>query len=157
MVAEAERQVSLRIARDVELGRGRAPLPFVALGRAEDRDYVSIGGESVAGDVDVAGQRLPANTHVVAILGSANRDERHWGPTAAQFDVTRNPQGHLAFGFGNHFCLGAALARLEASIALEAMLDELLRRERSEPRVEHIDSFMIRGPKRYLLRRAEPA
>ena len=105
-------------------------------------------------DVEVAGQRLPANTHVVAILGSANRDERHWGPTAAQFDVTRNPQGHLAFGFGNHFCLGAALARLEARIALEALLDELPRRERSEARVEHIDSFLIRGPKRLLLRLA---
>ena len=72
-------------------------------------------------DVEVAGQRLPANAHVVAILGSANRDERHWGPTAEQFDVTRNPQGHLAFGFGNHFCLGASLARLEARIALEAL------------------------------------
>jgi cytochrome P450 len=105
-------------------------------------------------DVEVAGQRVPANTHVIAILGSANRDERHWGPTAAEFDVTRNPQGHLAFGFGNHFCLGAALARLEARIALEALLDELPRRERSEPRVEHIDSFMIRGPKRFLLRLA---
>ena len=105
-------------------------------------------------DVDVAGQRVPANTHVVAILGSANRDERHWGPTAAEFDVTRNAQGHLAFGFGTHFCLGAALARLEARIALEAMLDELLRRERSEPRVEHIDSFLSRGPKRFLLRLA---
>jgi cytochrome P450 len=105
-------------------------------------------------DVEVAGQWLPANTHVIAILGSANRDERHWGPTAAQFDVTRNPQGHLAFGFGNHFCLGASLARLEALIALEALLDELPRRERSESRVEHIDSFMIRGPKRFLLRLA---
>ena len=105
-------------------------------------------------DVDVAGQRLPANTHVLAILGSANRDERHWGPSAARFDVTRNPQGHLGFGFGNHFCLGAALARLEARIVLEALLDELPRRERSEPRVEHIDSFMIHGPKRLLLRRA---
>jgi len=105
-------------------------------------------------DVEIAGQRLPANTHVVGILGSANRDERQWGPTAAQFDVTRNPQGHLAFGFGNHCCLGAALARLEARIALEALLDELPRRERSEPRVEHIDSFLIRGPKRFLLRLA---
>src|SRR5262245_49571335 len=105
-------------------------------------------------DVAVGGRRLPANTHVVAILGSANRDERHWGPTAEQFDVTRNPQGHLAFGLGNHFCLGASLARLEARIALEALLDELPRRERSEPRVEHIDSFLIRGPKRFLLRRA---
>jgi cytochrome P450 len=105
-------------------------------------------------DVEIAGQRLPANTHVLAILGSANRDERHWGPTAARFDVTRNPQGHLAFGFGNHFCLGAALARLEARIVLEALLDELPRRERVEPRVEHIDSFLIRGPKRFLLRLA---
>jgi cytochrome P450 len=105
-------------------------------------------------DVEVADQQLPANTHVVAILGSANRDERHWGPTAPEFDVTRNPQGHLAFGFGNHFCLGAALARLEARIVLEALLDELPRRERSEARVEHIDSFLIRGPKRLLLRLA---
>ena len=105
-------------------------------------------------DVEIAGQRLPANSHVAAMLGSANRDERHWGPTAAQFDVTRNPQGHLAFGFGNHFCLGAALARLEARVALEALLDELLRRERSEARVEYIDSFLIRGPKRFRLRLA---
>src|SRR5215472_11437884 len=103
-------------------------------------------------DVEIAGQQVPANAHVVAILGSANRDERHWGPTAAQFDVTRNPQGHVAFGFGNHFCLGAALARLEAHVVLEALLDELPRRERSEARVEHIDSFLIRGPKRFLLR-----
>ena len=106
-------------------------------------------------DVDVGGQRIPANTHVVAIIGSANRDERHWGPTAEEFDVTRNPQGHLAFGFGNHFCLGAALARLEARLALEALLDELPRRERSEPCLEHIDSSLIRGPKRFMLRRLE--
>jgi cytochrome P450 len=105
-------------------------------------------------DVEVGGQQLPGNTHVVAIIGSANRDERHWGPTAEQFDVTRNPQGHLAFGFGNHFCLGASLARLEARIALEALLEELPRRVRIEPNVEHIDSFLIRGPKRLLLRLA---
>src|SRR5262245_2110383 len=43
VVAEAERQVSLRIARDVELGRGRAPMPFVAVGGAEDRDHMGIG------------------------------------------------------------------------------------------------------------------
>ena len=105
-------------------------------------------------DIEVAGRRLPANAHVLAMIGSANRDERHWGPTAAQFDVARNPQGHLAFGLGNHFCLGASLARLEARIALEALLDALPRRECSEPRLEHIDSYLIRGPKRFLLRRA---
>ena len=105
-------------------------------------------------DTELAGIAIPGGPTVILMLGSANRDERHWGSTAAQFDVGRNPQGHLAFGFGNHFCLGAALARLEARIALEALLDELPRRERSEPRVEHIDSFLIRGPKRFLLRRA---
>src|SRR5499425_144627 len=105
-------------------------------------------------DVEIGGQRIPANAHVVAIVGSANRDERHWGPSAAQFDVARNPQGHLSFGLGNHFCLGASLARLEARVALEALLDELPRRERSEPRVEHIDSFLVRGPRRLVLRRA---
>lgn len=104
-------------------------------------------------DVEIAGRRIPANTHVVALLGSANRDERHWGPSAAQFDVGRNPQGHLAFGLGNHFCLGASLARLEARVALEALLDELPRRVRSEPRLEYVDSFLVRGPRCLALRR----
>ena len=57
-------------------------------------------------EVEVAGRHLPADAYVVAIVGSANRDERRWGPRAEEFDVTRNPQGHLSFGFGNHFCLG---------------------------------------------------
>jgi cytochrome P450 len=105
-------------------------------------------------DVAIAGQNIPANTHVVAIVGSANRDERHWGPSAAEFDVARNPQGHLAFGLGNHFCLGAALARLEARVALEELLDELPRRVQSEPRLEYVDSFLVRGPRRLTLRRA---
>ena len=104
-------------------------------------------------DVEIAGQRIPANTHVVALLGSANRDERHWGPSAAEFDVARNPQGHLAFGLGNHFCLGASLARLEARVALEALLDELPTRMRSEPNLEYVDSFLVRGPRRLTLRR----
>ena len=55
VVAEAERQVSLRIAGDVELCRGRAPVPFVAVGRAEDRDHVGVGGHSLAGELDVGG------------------------------------------------------------------------------------------------------
>jgi cytochrome P450 len=74
-------------------------------------------------DVEIAGHRIPADRHVVVLIGSANRDERQWGPTAASFDVTRNPQGHLAFGFGTHFCLGAALARLEARVASESSLE----------------------------------
>jgi cytochrome P450 len=105
-------------------------------------------------DVELSGGWIPAGSHVVALLASANRDERQWGPTAADFDVARNPQGHLGFGFGIHFCLGASLARLEARVALEALVEELPRLERSEPRLEFVDSYLVRGPRRLPLRRA---
>jgi cytochrome P450 len=105
-------------------------------------------------DVELHGQRIPAGAGVVALLGSADRDEREWGPTAAAFDVARNPQSHLGFGFGTHFCLGASLARLEARVALESLLDELPHLERCEPRVEYVDSFLVRGPRALPLRRA---
>jgi cytochrome P450 len=105
-------------------------------------------------DVELAGGRIPADSIVVVLLGSANRDERRWGPTATEFRVDRDPQGHVAFGFGNHFCLGASLARLEARAALEALLDELPALRRGEPAVEYVDSFLVRGPRRLPLLRA---
>ncbi len=105
-------------------------------------------------DVEIAGGRIPANAHVIALIGSANRDERVFGPTAAAFDVSRENPGHLAFGFGNHFCLGAALARLEGRIALGALLDELPNFEPRDASVEFIDSFLVRGPQSLPLRRA---
>lgn len=105
-------------------------------------------------DVDLAGGRILANAYVIALIGSANRDERNFGPTAAAFDVTRESQGHLAFGLGNHFCLGAALARLEGQIALGALLDELPRLEPRDAHVNFIDSFLVRGPQSLSMRRA---
>jgi len=105
-------------------------------------------------DVELAGGRIPGNSHVILLIGSANRDERQWGPTAAQFDVRRDTSGHIAFGLGNHFCLGAALARLEACVALEALLEELPRLESNGARVQYIDSFVVRGPQSLVLRRA---
>jgi len=54
---------------------------------------------------------------------SANRDEAVFGRTAGTFDIGRSPNPQLAFGFGGHFCLGAALARLEVRVILEEMLD----------------------------------
>ena len=105
-------------------------------------------------DVEIAGGRIPANSYVIALIGSANRDERTFGPTAGAFDVTRESQGHLAFGLGNHFCLGASLARLEAQVALGALLDELPQLEARDARVEFIDSFLVRGPQSLALRRA---
>lgn len=77
-----------------------------------------------AQDVELGGHLLPEGSPVVAWIGSANRDEAQF-TDADRFDPARTPNRHLAFGHGVHFCLGAPLARLEASLALEAVLDRL--------------------------------
>jgi len=72
--------------------------------------------------VTVGGVTIPAGAFVLASLGSANRDERFWGPDAAGLDLRReNARQHVSFGAGPHHCLGASLARLEASIAFERL------------------------------------
>jgi cytochrome P450 len=80
---------------------------------------------TATGDVEVGGTALRAGDYVCMLYASANRDERIFGDSAARFDVRRpvNPV-HLAFGFGEHVCLGASLARLEGRV----FLDELLSR-----------------------------
>ena len=95
-------------------------------------------------DVELSGTRIPRGAVVVPLLGSANRDERRF-PDAHRFRVGRDARGHLGFGFGIHFCLGAALARLEACVALEALVPELARRTRVARPVEWVDSFLVRG------------
>ena len=75
-------------------------------------------------DVTIEGMTLPANSHVFGWLASANRDEQQF-PNPEQFDIMRNPNRHIAFGHGIHFCLGAPLSRLEASIALPIMITQL--------------------------------
>ena len=69
-------------------------------------------------DVEVHGQTIPARSKVVMITGSAGRDDRAF-PEADRFDIHRKIDHHVSFGYGIHFCLGAALARTEARIALE--------------------------------------
>jgi len=69
--------------------------------------------------VSISGVTIPAGAFVMASLGSANRDEGFWGPDAAELRLSRgNARQHVSFGGGPHHCLGASLARLEASIAL---------------------------------------
>ena len=103
-------------------------------------------------DVEIAGTTIPEGAFVVPLLGSANRDPSQF-TDPDRFDVTRDPQGHLGFGFGRHFCLGASLARLEARVALEAIVPELARYELAEA-PEMVDSFLVRGPQRLELRAA---
>jgi cytochrome P450 PksS len=72
-------------------------------------------------DVSIAGVTIPRGEMVFAVLGSANRDERQF-TSPDSLDLTREPNKHLSFGLGAHFCLGAPLARLEGQIAINTLL-----------------------------------
>ncbi|QZT62534.1 cytochrome P450 [Mycolicibacterium austroafricanum] len=72
-------------------------------------------------DVEFHGQKIPAGSAILLMLASANRDERHFDDPDS-FNIHRKPAGHLTFGRGAHFCLGAPLARLEGRVALEEVL-----------------------------------
>jgi cytochrome P450 len=78
-------------------------------------------GRWTTAEVELHGQVIPADSKVLMITGAAGRDERAF-PDADRFDIHRHMDHHLSFGYGVHFCLGAALARLEGRIALEETL-----------------------------------
>jgi cytochrome P450 len=75
----------------------------------------------VARDTEQYGEKVAEGSVMLFLVGSANRDDRRFG-NGDEFDIHRNAGGHLTFGFGTHFCLGAALARLEGRVALEEVL-----------------------------------
>jgi cytochrome P450 len=75
----------------------------------------------VMSDVEHYGEKVPAGSAILLLTGSGNRDERKF-PEGDRFDIHRKIDHHLAFGYGIHFCLGAALARLEARVALDEVL-----------------------------------
>jgi cytochrome P450 len=77
----------------------------------------------VVHDTALGGVDLPANSHLLLLWGAANRDPAHF-ETPGEFRLDRaESKGHISFGKGAHFCVGAALARLEAQIVLHLMLD----------------------------------
>ncbi len=96
-------------------------------------------------DVELAGQHIPANSMVMPWLASANHDAAQF-PDPERFDIRREPNRHIGFSHGIHFCIGAPLARLEAQVALPMILAQLhdLQRVKEVPiRVNVSLVFMI--------------
>ena len=75
-------------------------------------------------DVEFEGQLLRKGQKLLLLYPSANRDERVFD-RPEEFDITRSPNDHMAFGFGSHFCLGNRLARMELSVMFDRLLDRL--------------------------------
>jgi cytochrome P450 len=72
--------------------------------------------------VTLHGVEIPEGVKVMMLYGSANRDEREFGPTVDRLDVTREIPRHLGFATGVHFCIGSHLAKLQARVAFEELL-----------------------------------
>ncbi len=105
---------------------------------------------------EIAGVPIPKGAYVAPMIASANRDDRKF-PDGEHFDILRDTAGHFGFGFGLHFCLGSALARLQARLALEAVVPHLGRRKRRDEVPAIIDSFLVRGRSSLVLQESEPA
>ena len=97
-------------------------------------------------DTDLGGVAVSEGDYLVMLYASGNRDEEAFGVTAAEFDLGREPGvANLAFGFGQHLCLGAALARMEAKVLFE----ELAARRSTFSQAgeaEYLPSSLVRGP-----------
>lgn len=87
-------------------------------------------------DVEVGDKVLPKGEALIVSFGALGRDEAQHGPTAGDFDITRSPNRHIAFGHGPHVCPGAALSRLEAGVALPALYERFPELELAVPASE---------------------
>jgi cytochrome P450 len=99
-------------------------------------------------DVEIDGQLIPQGDAVMPLLLAANRDPAQF-PDPDRFDITRQPNRHIAFGSGIHHCLGAPLARLEGAIAIHALLKALpdLRLNTSVDQLAWHENLLVRGMK----------
>jgi cytochrome P450 len=129
----------LRLARDPDLvARLRADRALIPLFIEEVLRLDSpIQGQfrKAVSDEQLGGHFIPAGSLLHVRFASANRDERVWGPDTDSVRLEgRQPAAHLAFGMGLHFCVGAALSRLELEIALNALLDRFSNWSLTDPR-----------------------
>lgn len=114
-----------------ELLRFEPPAPFVS--------------RYVTRDVEHYGQTVPAGSVITFIVGSANRDERKFSDDADKFDIHRETRSHITFGLGAHFCLGAALTRLEGRVALEEILKRFPEWDVDSPNARMGTTSTVRG------------
>jgi cytochrome P450 len=101
-------------------------------------------GRWVETDVEIHGTTIAAGSKVLMLNGSGDRDDRHFD-NADEFDIHRKIDRHLAFGYGAHFCIGSALARLEGRIALEQTFDRFGDWTVDEDAVEWVHTSTVRG------------
>ncbi len=101
-------------------------------------------GRYVPHDVEVHGQTVPGGSAMLFLVGAANRDERRF-PAADCFDIHRKVGQHLTFGYGIHFCLGAALARLEGRVAVDEVLARFPKWEIDLDRAKLAPTSTVRG------------
>jgi len=98
------------------------------------------------GDIEFNGVRIRNGSFVFPVLAAANRDPAQF-PEPDRFDITRDPNDHLAFGAGNHYCIGAALGRMEATAAIGGLLDRFPGLRLADPAVRpaYKGSYFLRG------------
>ncbi|HVM66287.1 MAG TPA: cytochrome P450 [Acidimicrobiales bacterium] len=101
-------------------------------------------GRYTSSDVELHGTVVPAGSKVLLLTGAAGRDERVYADPD-RFDVLRRPEQHLSFGYGIHFCLGAALARLEGRVGLEETLRRFPEWEVDEANAVRQHTSTVRG------------
>lgn len=101
-------------------------------------------GRYVPNDVELYGRTVPAGSAMLFVVGAANRDERRY-PEPDRFDIHREIGQHLTFGYGIHYCLGAALARLEGRIALDEVLNRFPEWEVDMSRARIAPTSTVRG------------
>ena len=98
----------------------------------------------ISQDVEHYGQKIEAGNVMVLLTAAGNHDERHF-PDPDRFDIEREIDHHLSFGYGIHFCLGAALARLEGRVALDEVLNRFPEWDVDWERAEQAHTSTVRG------------
>jgi cytochrome P450 len=105
---------------------------------------VQITGRGTQQDIEIAGKLIPKGERLFTIVAAANRDPTQFSHPD-RLDITRRENRHLAFGYGIHFCLGAALARLEAQSAIRTMLRRMPHLALQTDALRWRPAFTLRG------------